>query len=85
MKWLEATAIVLLAALATVFVFWFLPLGLVFVVGLVTLVFQASGMRDRNRRRLLERPRDLRRADDDLTESTNPVHRGSGLGAWMRR
>jgi len=40
--------------------------------------------RGRNREWLLERPRDLRRADDDLKEPGNPALKGFGLHAWMR-
>jgi hypothetical protein len=59
---------------------------LAFLAPLILLegAFVVLRARGQNRAWLLERPQDLRRADDDLKEPGNPAMKGFGLHAWMR-
>lgn len=60
------------------------PLAVLASLILLEGAFVVLRSRGRNREWLLERPRDLRRADDDLKEPGNPAMTGFGLHAWMR-
>lgn len=59
----------------------------VVTVLMLGLLWGAHGVlmwREDNRERMKARPIEERRADDHLTENTDPFFRGSGLHSWMR-